>query len=227
METNINIQEQISDLSKKMDLMLGYVNEQRQKFEVVEDLVADMSIIGKDMYDSSVSALEKQCCSIHPDEFRLLFVKLLTNVKTFNSMLGTLESVTDLMKDAAPIANEIIIDFTKKMYEFEQKGYFSLLKEFAIQSDKIITHYKSEDLKDLADRFILTMNVVNNITQPEIMNFVNNAAIAAGNVDQSKIKKYSLWKLLKDLRSPQLRKTMGFAMQVIKDTVKINKQINN
>ncbi len=220
METNINVQEQISELNKKMDLMLGYVNEQRLKFEMVEDMVADLSIIGKDVYDTSVVALEKQCCSIHPDEFRLLFVKLLTNVKTFNAMLNTLESVNDFVKDAAPIANEVIIDFTKKLYEFEQKGYFSLLKEFGKQADKIVSNYKSEDIKDFADRFILTMNVVNNITQPEIMNFINNAAIAARNIDDKQIKKYSFWKLLKDMRSPQMRKAMGFTMQLVKNVVK-------
>jgi len=220
METNVNVQEQVTELNKKMDLMLGYINEQRSKFEMVEDFVADLSIIGKDVYDTSVIALEKQCCSIHPDEFRLLFIKLLTNVKTFNAMLSTLESVNDFVKDAAPIANEVIIDFTKKLYEFEQKGYFSLLKEFVNQTDKIVSNYKSEDLKDFADRFILTMNLVNNITQPEILNFINNTAIEARHIDPKKIKKYSFWKLIKDLRSPQIRKTMGFTMQLVKNIVK-------
>jgi len=220
METNINLQEQVTELNKKMDLMLGYVNEQRLKFEMVGDMVSDLSIIGKDFYNTSVNELEKQCCSIYPDEFRLLFIKLLTNVKTFNAMLSALESVNDLIKDAAPIANEVVIDITRKLYEFEQKGYFSLLKEFSFQMEKIISTYKSEDIKDLADRFILAMNVAGNITRPEILNFVNRFATEASRIDTKQIKKYSLWKMLKDLHSPELRKTMGFTMQLIKNTVK-------
>ena len=40
------------------------------------------------------------------------------------SMLDTLGSAMDLMRDVGPIANEVIIDATKKLHEFEQKGYF-------------------------------------------------------------------------------------------------------
>ena len=61
---------------------------------------------------------------LDPDELRELGIRVAQNVGNFNFMLDTLGSVMDLMKDVGPIANEVIIDATKKLHEFEQKGYF-------------------------------------------------------------------------------------------------------
>jgi len=52
-----NIQLQIDALDKKLDLILGYVHQQKLDTTVVEDLVSDLSIIGKDVYDSTVEEL--------------------------------------------------------------------------------------------------------------------------------------------------------------------------
>ena len=43
-----NIQMQIDALDKKLDLILGYVHQQKLQSNMVEDLVGDLSIIGKD-----------------------------------------------------------------------------------------------------------------------------------------------------------------------------------
>ena len=51
------LQTQISELNQKVDLLLEYVNQQRLKTNQLEDLVADVSIVGKDMYDSAVDCL--------------------------------------------------------------------------------------------------------------------------------------------------------------------------
>ncbi len=49
-----NTAKQIEELNLKVDTILEYVNQQRLKSQAVDDLVADVSIIGKDAYDSTV-----------------------------------------------------------------------------------------------------------------------------------------------------------------------------
>ena len=75
-----NIQSQIDSLNKKVDLLLDYVNEQRLKANSIDDLVADVSIVGKDMYDSTVAILEEQMVDVDPDQIRHLVIRLLKNV---------------------------------------------------------------------------------------------------------------------------------------------------
>lgn len=149
MNNEQSLQEQINQLNAKMDLVLEYVNQQRLKAEAVEDLIADASIIGKDIYHSTVTSLEEQQVELQPDELRNLAVTMLRNVQNFNVILGTFESAVDLMKDLGPIANELIIDFTKKMAEFEEKGYFDFLRESMNIVDNIVTGFSKEDVKAL------------------------------------------------------------------------------
>ncbi len=44
-----SMQIQITELNQKVDLLLEYVNEQRLKTNQLEDLVSDLSIVGKDV----------------------------------------------------------------------------------------------------------------------------------------------------------------------------------
>ena len=90
--------------------------------QAVDDLVADVSIIGKDVYDSTVKALDEHEVVLDPDQLRELGIRVAQNVGNFNTMLDTMGSAMDLLKDVGPIANEVIIDTTKKLHEFEHRG---------------------------------------------------------------------------------------------------------
>jgi hypothetical protein len=110
-----NIQTQIDALNDKVDLILEYVNQQRLKSESVDDLIADVSIIGKDIYDSAVTELENRSVEVDPEDVKMIALKLMRNIKNINGVLDTFESTADFLKDASPIMNEMIIDTIKKL----------------------------------------------------------------------------------------------------------------
>src|SRR5210317_2651509 len=153
-----NTTQQIAELNQKVDTILEYVNQQRLKSQAIDDLVADVSIIGKDAYDSTVKALDEHEVVLDPDQLRELAIRAAQNVGNFNTLLDTLGSAMDLMKDVGPIANEVIIDTTKKLHEFEQKGYFEFMKEFGAIIDNIVTHYGAEDARMLADNVVAMLD---------------------------------------------------------------------
>src|SRR5210317_1319022 len=142
-----NIQTQIDTLNDKVDLILEYVNQQRLKSQAVDDLIADVSIIGKDMYDSAVTELDNRSIEIDPEDVKMIALKLVRNVRNINSVLDTFESTADFLKDASPIMNEMIIDMIKKLHEFDQKGYFEFFAEAGNILDNVVTHFSKEDVK--------------------------------------------------------------------------------
>jgi uncharacterized protein YjgD (DUF1641 family) len=220
---NTNIQTQINELNQKVDLILDHVNQQRLKADAIEDLISDFSIIGKDVYDSTVSELEDRAIEINPDELRLLGVRFLKNIKNFNNVLSTFESVTDFAQDAAPIANEMIIDFMKKLHEVEEKGYFEFLKEASKIIDNIVTNFSAEDVQLLADNIVTILNTVKGITQPEMLNSVNNALKAYGSMEMETVPEYSIWKLMRELNKPEMKRAIGFAVTFMKNISSTNK----
>ncbi len=217
-----NILARMDSLEQKLDLVLEYVNQQRLKSEVVEDLASDLMIIGKDFYNSSVVELEKQAVELDPDELNQLTINLVKNVKNFNEILGLLESMMDLKKDAGPIVNEMIIELTKKMHAIEQKGYFEFAKEMGTVMDNIVTNFSVEDIRQLNDNIALMLQTAKNLTQPELLVALNNAGKAYVSTQNEGIKPYSLWKLLREMRSPEMRSVLGFMMAFVKNVSKQN-----
>ncbi|NOR87128.1 MAG: hypothetical protein GQ527_05915, partial [Bacteroidales bacterium] len=63
---DIDNNKQIAELNKKVDVLLEYVNQQRLNTQAIQDLINDASIIGKDVYDSTVEELDKRQIELHP-----------------------------------------------------------------------------------------------------------------------------------------------------------------
>lgn len=211
---------QIAELNQKVDMILDYVNQQRLKSQAVDDLVADASIIGKDVYDSTVKALDDHEVVLDPDQLRELGIRVAQNVGNFNSILDTLGSAMDLMEDVGPIANEVIIDTTKKLNEFEQKGYFEFLKEFGQIIDNIVIHYGVEDVRMLADNVVAMLDVVKNLTQPDMLKSIDNAVRIFANLEMDDIPEYSIFKVMREMNTPEMKRTLGFFMTFLKNMSK-------
>lgn len=217
-----NTSKQIAELNQKVDTILEYVNQQRLKSQSVDDLIEDVSIIGKDVYDSTVKALDDHEVILDPDELRELGIRVAQNVGNFNAILDTLGSALDLMRDVGPIANEVIIDTTKKLHEFEQKGYFDFLREFGHIIDNIVTYYTAEDMRMLADNVVAILDTVKNLTQPDMLKSVDNAVKVFAHLEMEDIPQYSIFKVMREMNKPEMKRALGFFMTFMKNLSKNN-----
>lgn len=215
-----NVQEQINQINQKLDLLLEYVGEQKLKSEAIEDLVSDVSIISKDAFSSVVSELDKQGIELNVDDIKILAYKLVRNVNNFSQVMDMFESLTDLLKDAGPIINEVGIDFTHKLHEFEQKGYFEFFKELANIMDNIISSYPPEEVRALSDNIVTILDTVRNITQPDMLHAINNAVSIFKNLDTSDLKEYSLWRAFREMNTPEMKRGIGFMITFLKNLSK-------
>jgi len=184
-----NIQKQISDINQKLDTLLEYVNRQRIKSEMVDDLVSDGSIIVKDAFKSSVEELDKSGVEMNMDEVKVLLVKLVKNIPTFVNLIDIMESVLDFANDATPIAREMMVDSIKKLHQLEENGTIDSLKKIG-----------------------------NNLSQPVIFRKLEMVTEALLTVEPDDVQdNKSLWKIFKDMRSPEVRKSLSYTMRLIKE----------
>lgn len=212
-----NTTQQIAELNQKVDTILEYVNQQRLKSQAIDDLVADVSIIGKDAYDSTVKALDEHEVVLDPDQLRELAIRFAQNIGNFNTMLDTMGSAMDLLKDVGPIANEVIIDGTRKLHEFEQKGYFEFMKEFGAIIDNIVSHYSINDVRMLADNVVTILDTVKNLTQPEVLNSIDTAVKVFANMEIKDIPEYSIFRVMREINKPEMKKAWGFLFTFMKN----------
>ena len=212
-----DIQIQINTLNDKVDLILEYVNQQRLKSQSVDDLISDVSIIGKDMYDSAVMELDNRSIEIEPEDIKMIALKVMRNVRNINGVLDTFESTADFLKDASPIMNEMIIDLTKKLNEVDQKGYFEFLAEAGSIIDNIVTHFSREDVRLLADNVVPMLETVKSLTQPEMLKSVNNAVKIFSRIEMEAVPEYSVWKLIREMNKPEMKRAIGFMVSFMKN----------
>jgi len=82
--------------------------------------------------------------------------------------------------------------------------------------DKVVTNYNSEDVKNLADNIVIILDVVKNITQPDVLQALNNAVNTYHKLDLENIPEYSVWKVMKELRTPEMKRGIGFLITFLK-----------
>lgn len=215
-ENNQDIQQQINEMNEKLDTVLHHVNQQRLKSEMVDDFLSDASIITKDAWDSTVKELDDQGVELNVDDIKHLTVKLMKNIGNFNQMIELFESFNDLAEDVGPITKEVGIDTIKKLHEFEQKGYFEFFKELTGVMDKIVENSSPEDIREFSNNIGTIMEIVRGLTQPEVLNSVNEAVKVYQDMDKENVEEYSLWKTFKTLNSKEMKKEIGFVMTFLK-----------
>ncbi|MBA4409081.1 MAG: DUF1641 domain-containing protein [Bacteroidota bacterium] len=211
------LEQQVKELNSKMDLLLEYVNEQRLKTNQLEDLLADLQIVGKDVYKTTVEELDKRMVELDPDQLKGLGLRLLRNVGNINNFLETFESAADFLKDASPIANELIIDFTRHMQVMDEKGYFEFFREVGNVFDTIVTNFSADDVRSLADNVVIILNTVKSMTQPQMMNSMHNAISVYSSLDTTNVEPTSIWRMVRELNSPEMKKAMGIMLAFMKN----------
>lgn len=81
-------------------------------------------------------------------------------------------------------------------------------------ADNIVTSFTREDVEKLGDNIVLILNVVKNMTQPEIMQFVQNTMLVAEQEIEKPVDT-SIPALLKQMRDPNVRRGLALTMRVM------------
>ncbi|MBI9032942.1 MAG: DUF1641 domain-containing protein [Bacteroidales bacterium] len=213
-------QAQLDDINKKLDFIMEELHAQKEKREVVEDLVSDVSIVGKDMFKAAVVELDNAGVEVDSEAITGLLFAFMRNIDNIRTGLETIESLNDLMKDVTPIAHQVGLDGIHMMNDLEQKGYFDFLRETKRIMDNVVGHFSSDDVRLLADNIVTILETVKSITQPEMLEAVNNGLTVFKNMDTKSIPEYSLWKAMREFNSPEMKKGLGFMITFLKNMAK-------
>lgn len=214
------IEEQIREINRKLDLLLDDASIQRQNREAVNDLIDDVSVIGKDVFKNMVVQLDDAGIELDGEALRDIGFRLVRNINNLGMVLEALESFTDLAKDVTPIIKQIGLDGVQKFHEFEQKGYFEVLSQVGKTIDTIISRYDKGDLERLSENLIPVIDTLVNIADPKLLNKINSATSALKAINPEDVEEYSLWRLMKQLNKPEVRMSIGFIMAFLQNISK-------
>lgn len=212
-----HLQNQIDTINRKLDTILEEIEHLRQRRREMDDLKEDLIRVGKDFYQTAVEELDDVHDYLSTGDILYLGKKVLRNVRTITQTFEQLESLRDFLQDATPLARESFIDFMNKLDEFDRKGYFTFAKELGNITDRIVTSFSADDIKNLGENIVTIINTVKNLTQPDMLQAANNALAVYQKMNIEVQEDVSLLKLLKELNTPEARRGMVYAINFLKN----------
>jgi uncharacterized protein YjgD (DUF1641 family) len=217
---NNNIQEQINDINRKLDIVLDEIVAQKKTRQSIEDLTADLTIISKDVFASAVTELDNAGVEVDGEGVKLLVLKLFRHIDTLTDLFNMLESGKDLLADLTPIMQQVGLDSIHMMNDLEKKGYFDFIRQSMKIFDNIVTHFSADDVQMLADNIVTILETVKNLTQPDMLKAINNGLIVYKSIDIENTEEYSIFKALREMNSKEMRKGIGFMITFLKNISK-------
>jgi len=217
---NNNIQEQINDINRKLDIVLDEIVAQKQTRQSIEDLTADLTIISKDVFASTVTELDNASVEVDGEAVKLLLLKLVRNIDTLTDLFEMLESGKDLLKDLTPIIQQVGLDSIHMMNDFERKGYFEFIQQWVKIIDIIVANISKDDLEMLANNIVPLMDIIKGVMKPDVLKSVNNALSVYEKTNINTVEEYSLFKAFRVMNSKDMRKGIGFMMTFLQELTK-------
>jgi len=207
---------QLQTIDKKLDLISEELAVVRRQREELNELKQDLTIITKDLFSTAVDEFEDIAPFVQTGDFLHLLKKILQNTRNITNVMTQFESGLDFFADVKPISKDLFNNILEKLNDLDQKGYFQFIKELMNVADRVVEHFSEEDVKLLGDNIIIILETVKELTQPEMLTAINNAVGIYQNLDPTDTPQYSIWKVMRELNTPEMKKGIGFVITFLK-----------
>lgn len=206
-------------LGQQVNYLTAQAEANRRRQQEWDDLRQDLGPVIKDAYNATVEELQEIQHYVQLEELLLLVKRIARNTRNISDTLDLLESAYDFVKDAAPLTKEMMDEAMATLEGLERKGYFGFARQGMYIADQVVSSFSEEDVRRLGDNVVLILNTVKSLTQPEMMNLINNltqgfqeaeAEAATGELD------ISTWGLLKQMRDPEVRRGLAVTMATLR-----------
>jgi uncharacterized protein YjgD (DUF1641 family) len=107
----------------------------------------------------------------------------------------------------------------------DKKGYFEFFKESVQIVDTVVTSFSIEDVRLLRENIASILLTVKDMTQPEMLNTINNALSFFRKMDIEVEKDISYFQIMREMRNPEVKQGIVFMLEFLKNMAKPNQNI--
>jgi len=171
------------------------------------------------------SAMERTAAELDDIDFDLeallaLGKRLAASAATLDRLVVSLEAGVALIGELSSMSGAMLQEASDRLADLEQRGYFSFAKAGVGVVDEVVANFGEEDVRRLGENVVLILNVVKDLTQPEILSVVKRMleamerqrlAMADEPADPP-----SLWQLARQARQPEVRRGLSRALNTLR-----------
>ena len=163
------LERKLDVMSLQMDLLVEELREQRLRRQQWDELRSDLAPIAGEAMTLASNELEAIQEWVQPEDMVRLLRRILRNTKNIEDGMARYESLMDFIDDAGPLTSEAVTKVLTTLEDFEQRGYFEFANAALAIADRVITTYSKEDVEALGDNIVQMLDIVKDLTQPEML----------------------------------------------------------
>lgn len=215
--TDTTLSERLDALDRKLDLVLVEIEAIRRVRREIDELRDDLTRVGRNLLPTVAGELEDVAPHVRPDDIAALLKQVLRNVDNLNAVLTQLQGARELVHDATPVARQLMNDAIAKLDDMDRKGYFAMGRELGHAVDNVVANFTVEDVRLLSDNLVAILSTVKNVTQPEMLQAINNAVEVYKKIDFDSVEEFSLWHAFREVNKPEMRRGLGFLIVFLRN----------
>jgi uncharacterized protein YjgD (DUF1641 family) len=208
------LEDRIAELDRKLDFIVEELSHIRRVRNSAEDLVADLTIVGKDAMGDAAEALGS--ASLRPQELVHLLKSVLLDAKLLNSSLQQLESAADFVQDAQPIVRDLFRQAVAGCQLMQLKGYFDVASAGMRIGDTLVQSHTSNDWKQVEASVPQLVGFLRELTRPEVLQALEAIIHGFGRVQATMNVNKSIFGLARDMNSPDARRGLAILVEFLK-----------
>ena len=212
----------LTALHEKLDLLAAQVQVLTDQARAAarrqagrEELMQDVIPIADEALQLVTQELEEVQEYIDLCDLVRLVKRLLRSGRNLDRMLDQLESLMDLAQTVGPLTDSAFQKATDALESAERRGYFAFARGGAQVVDNVLASFDEQDVRLLGENIVLILNVVKDMTQPQILSLVQSI-IAASEAELKQPIDTSTRSLLGQMRDPDVRRGLVLTMRVLR-----------
>lgn len=212
----------IAELNGKIDALTAQVAWLAQQAQAAErareertELLRDVMPIANDAMRLATAQLQEVEDYVDLKDLLRILKKLARATPFIEQMLDQIDGFKDLLQIAGPMSKDLFNKAESMLDEADHKGYFTFAKGGMKIMDNIVTSFSEDDIRQLGDNVVLILRTLKQMTQPEVMTFLNQTVTDVGKDTEAPID-ISYRSLISQMRDPNVRRGLGMTMRMLR-----------
>ena len=163
------LEAKLDTMSAQLDLVVAELREQRLRREQWSEFVEDASPLAGEAMAMASRELEEVQEWVVPEDMLRLLRRILRNTNNIEDGMAKYESAMEFLNDIGPLTSGAFLKLLEMTDEYERRGYFEFVGAGLGVVDRIVVGYSKEDVEALGDNVVHMLDIVKNLTQPEML----------------------------------------------------------
>jgi len=181
------IEQQLETIQQQLATVQAELAERNRRLAEFEELRDDLALVANDVTRAAIDELDDLTPFVRTGDFLALLKRLLRNTHRISDAVQSLDSAASLVEDAQPMFHDWFNQVIMRLDEMERQGYFQAAREARDLAGVLV---------DIAEKH-------------QLLPALKHAAAATAQADPKQLENYSMWRLYREFRRPEVRRALG------------------